>query len=976
MLKISEAPRASRKRRTAKAAPGFGATRPVVEGGMPLSFWTIVAATLVVPLFVGGRHPWGQVVLLGLSTLGLLMAGLSQLRKNKPAFPLSGAEWLVAAGVTLLALQLVPLPEEVLRILSPAVVRILPLWTKDGAPAQLGRWQQISLAPAETWHCLWLFLAYVFLFYVVLSTVKNRRDLVWTLASLGLAGFFAALVAFLQYASGTDRFLGIYEHPFRKASEYLTGSFSTKNHFGHFLGLAVGPLLFFVVGSGKESASSFLPGRTSSKAVGTAVRLFGPVALTVVLGAILFSLSRGAILATAVAVVFFVGVVLWRGLLRWKLALAILLACVAAAAIASLAEGQRLRQRLGSLFTADLEALDHRAARRLIWSTTIKAIPDFAPLGAGAGTFREVYPTYLSRHDFPRYFTHAESGYLQLALEMGFPGLVLGLMGIGLGLAWVGRAVASRADQDLVLAGAAIGTSLLVSIVHSFVDFVWYVPGCMVPTVILFGCVCRLAQFCRQTPQPEAKVPRWVFAGGLGLAGVVGLVGLVHLSGLAQAGTVWDQYLLAVRSGLAEDQAGRPTASETASLFESVDLATDERKLGLCDSIPSSEDSPEFDPRSPDDSDRSDRKPGSLNTLGSGQGEAQKDARAIPAHEEQETSVRLRQRIALLESVLRWFPYHARAHLELARCYLELFEAEQARSDAPLPLVHIRDAAKQCGFENPEARCRWLDAVLEDRREYLAKAKAHAVASLRLCPLLAENYLLLADLVFVDEEDTSLEERLVQQALRARPKDGTILFAVGQREMVAGNLEAGLRLWQEAFRCGTVYQERILRRLVGRVCPGDVATEVEFFVDFFDPPLALLRWLHDYYETQGAEAALTGLRERIAARAVEEAKQSSEQQAVDLWLLAARMFQKLGRQEERLVAAKEAYRLAPANYRVRYFLAEAYLATGDLGEAERHFQWCALRKPGNESLRQKLRQIHTRLVAGEGKATGPQGRSF
>lgn len=924
----------------------------------------LLGVLFVVPLFVGGRHPWGQVVLLGSATVGIVAAGISRFVKNPPAVHLSGAEWIIAAGVGLILLQIMPMPEPTLRWLSPAISRILPLWTAHGPLPELGPWRQISLSPAESWQCLWLFVAYVCLFYLVLWTIKSKPDVIRVLGLVGLAGVCAAVVAFLQYIAGTDKFLGIYEHPFRKASEYLTGSFSTKNHFGHFLSLSVGPLLFFVGWSRRESVHLLRLARGSEKVVAAFGRVTATLALTLVLAAVVLSLSRGAILSTAMALAFFLGVAVWRGIWRWRVAAGLLLACTLAGTIAFLGDGAELYERLRPLTSGDLETLDHRAARRLIWSTTLTALPDFAPFGAGAGSFRETYPVYLTRHDFPRYFTHAENGYLQVAFENGFPGLLLLLMAAGYGLSWMLRGLAQQEDRDLALAAGAAGASLVSSIVHSFVDFVWYVPACMGMTVVLLGIACRIAQLVKTAAGAEKQVPRWLLGSGILATAVLGVAGLGSLACLAQANIYWEQYLLSVRKSAPPGDGSGDQALEPASFAQPVDAEAPDLGIAPADSTrgPASEECDE--PSAETNSE------GVRGTVGGGHaGERPAGLAIINAadkapEKQEERSRQIRRLIAILKSAVGWFPYHARAHLELARRYVELFEAEQARSEAPLSLVHIRDAARQAAFSTPEARRRWLATVLGDRREYLDRAREHALTALKLCPLLAEGYLLLADLAFVVDQDEAVEKQLVQQALQARPKDGTILFVVGQRAMAVGDLESGLRFWQEAFQCGTVYQERIIRWLAGRISPADIAAEIEFFLHFFRPPLSVLQVLHDYYQSRGAEEALSRLREQIAARAVAEAKAASNLAAVDNWLLAARMYQKLGRHGERLAAAKEAFRLAPANYRVRYFLAEAYLAIGDLREAEKHFQWCLFRQPTNESLRRKLEQVHSRLVNG------------
>ncbi len=938
----------------------------------------VFGSIFLVPIFIGGRHPWGHFVLVICSVVAAIGWAFRAYRGKGIKVVWSNAEWILVAAAILLALQVLPLPSEVLRFLSPKSQGILFLWQGEFGKGFFGEWSCVSLTPAETLYSICFFVAYVIIFWVTVQILEDREDVCRMLRWVAVAGLAGALIGFVQFFSGTDKFLGIYEHPFRKASEYLTGSFSTKNHFGHYLALTVGPLLFLVAcGEGMSRARlgrAILPG-TKGCRFG---RVFWGVGLAIVIAAILGSLSRGAVLAGATAVIFFLLNALRVRNLAVSWVLAALVACAVAVSFVWWSEHVKVRERLASLTSGRLEELDPRGARRVIWSTVLGAIPDFAPLGSGVGSLREVYPGYLRRYDIPRYFTHAESGYLQIALEAGFPGLLLLVLGIVSVGAWVLRGLLANGDQHVVLASGAVGASVVASLLQSLFDFVWYVPGCMTVTTILVASACRLSHFSEREQKiagvasrgrqdfSQSRLGEW---SGLGLACFTVFVGLYGiLAGIwtfraALAAPYWDAYLLAQRNegNLQSEEEDAVGVSETA-IFEDKGCGVPEgAEDGLGEGV-SSEDQTVPTGVGREKINRVAGK--SAKHHSSRDGQLQPRRTRLSADESEpagNSAIASEQRtVTLLEKALSYFPMQARAHLALAESYLRLFELLQMQSENALPLSQIRDAAISSPFGCEEERWQWLGRVLGPRLIYLQEAKSHALAALKLCPLLGEAYLVLASLDFLWHGKGPSADVLVEQALKVRPRDGAVLFHAGQLAMLRGDFEKGIRLWQKAFQCGAVYQRRILRLLIGRVAPTSPGEELRFFLETFDPELSALQFLHNQFQGKLQEEDINPLREQIAQAAICDVEKLPPAQAAERWLLAAQMYAKIGAQDLRLWAAEKALECDPASYRVRYFLADALVAVGNYREAEKHYQWCLYRNPGNETLERRLRWLRQR----------------
>ncbi len=99
----------------------------------------------------------------------------------------------------------------------------------------------------------------------------------------------------------------------------------------------------------------------------------------------------------------------------------------------------------------------------------VAAAVTFGPAGSGLGTFEKVYRLFEPPSEVgPVYISHAHNDYLELAVEMGLPGIVLML----LFLAWWGRTawqVGRSHAFDQYAAAGVISTATI--LIHSAVDF-------------------------------------------------------------------------------------------------------------------------------------------------------------------------------------------------------------------------------------------------------------------------------------------------------------------------------------------------------------------------------------------------------------------------------------------------------------------------------------------------------------------------
>ena len=915
--------------------------------------WGLAGCVFVVPMLMGGRQALGQFVFVLLAVV-IAVAWMSRQALNgKFSWRYSSAEWLLVGGVLLLLLQTAPLSASLLSRLAPHTAELLPLWTAQGdSTTGLGAWSCISLTPAATWGALPVFLSYGLLFLVTVQRIDKVEDVERLLRWIAISAVAMAGLGLVQLLASNGKFFWFYEHPFSETSKVAKGSFTNRNHFAHFLALGLGPLIWWL-----QQKPSRKHGRTSTrsrwaKQFASKQQLSGlkSLALGIVLFAGLMSLSRGGVLAMSIAVAVCVAVCYRAGTLGSRFALGLGGVGLLIGSLLMINGTDRLSQRMDTLGSGSIEEVDEGGARRTIWAAVAKAIPNYALLGAGVGSHREVYPMYLEEPS-PTEYTHAENGYLQTLLEMGIAGLAMVVAGIGMCLFWCIEGLRTAASSRRLVCTGAILAGISVSILHSAIDFVWYVPGCMAVVALLAGCAFRMRQLAGKNPQKQPQpltisgrlIPATLAVGLLAL----GIWMIIGRFGAVLAEPHWDHYRI---MALAAE-----TGVETAVILET-------------------------------------------------------DAGVTVEDQQSSTLAVLDRMIDALEQVVRYAPDNSRARLRLAEAYVQRFDLQQQQASAEvgIPLAQIRDAAMRARNAASDETTRasvetWLQKTLQGQGEYLREALRHTHEGLALCPLQGEGYLYLAKLQFLSSEGTDKtgeggdKSAYVGQALRVRPFSGTVLLEAGQEAVLAGDITRGMQYWQRSFRCGYKHQQQLVELLAGRV-------PAAMLLDSLQPDLRAMRILHARYReletpdqangqanklyqlyaqsariqgiaapsAEAAEAWLASELRQLRTHHVQVAQAEAQtcqgedagEDAVERWLEASWLYGLLDDGAGAVHCAKAAFQNEPNHYQVRYALGCALARENRFSEAEQHIRWCVQRRPDNENLQGILRAVVKGRIVG------------
>jgi O-antigen ligase len=452
----------------------------------------LLALLLWSPLPAASVEEWSIFVL---ELAVAVMAAAYVLLDPKPAVNphlgpvLKNMRIVTAAFFGFLALQILPLPAGIVRLISPGSFEFRKLYAPEFAGM---KFMSLSIVPSATLR-EGLFLAACFLLgFLVIRTVSRGRAIRTVIGVLIGSGVFQALYGLFELGRARPRIL-FYEKLFSPGS--VTGTFVNRNHFSGYLeaivplalGLAVARMnmLTFGVKGFREKLVLW-----TSKGLLKNVLILG-AAVLMSLG-ILLSNSRSGLVVLAFSVFLFLGLSVvsfsrtgyrqpWIG----KSVRTTFLVVTALAVYIGVGSTVR-RFAVDDLLHED---------RPLYWANTADIVGDFPLFGTGLGTFASVYGAYEKGSSSEMQLVHAHNDYLEYIAELGVVGAVILIGGIlylavQAYLAWKKRRNAQARALGLggIVSLAGIG-------LHAFTDFNLHIPANMVLFAGVLGLTLVMAYY-------------------------------------------------------------------------------------------------------------------------------------------------------------------------------------------------------------------------------------------------------------------------------------------------------------------------------------------------------------------------------------------------------------------------------------------------------------------------------------------------
>ena len=407
----------------------------------------VAPAYLFLCLTLGGspQGVWGNAFL---QLLAVAIIAWALVERREEPLPRATRQLLaiIVLAILLVAIQLVPLPRDIWAALPGREFVVQGFALLGIAPGAM----PISLSPYDS---LAASLALLPPLGMLAATLMLRAyTTVWLAVGLIAGAMAGVLLGILQVSS-----------PFPEQSPWYlyrvsnfgvaTGFFANSNHMASLLLVTI-PFVA-AVGASLRGRSTDVRARSAGMAIA-----FSGLVLTI-LGLILNQSLAGY--GLGIPVVLASLLILFGLPARWtsRALPAIGLAGIAAVALIWTSPISAQLDEIGTSTSV--------ASRARIAANSVDLAREFAPLGAGLGTYPKVYqlnedPAAVDRW----YVNHAHNDYLELAVETGIPGIAL----ILIFLLWWGRQLwrmmRSPASDQFALAGAIATSAILI---HSLVDY-------------------------------------------------------------------------------------------------------------------------------------------------------------------------------------------------------------------------------------------------------------------------------------------------------------------------------------------------------------------------------------------------------------------------------------------------------------------------------------------------------------------------
>ena len=398
---------------------------------------------------------FGGIFSLAQAMLPLFCAFLLILTPQTPAFPTKVVVALFAPLILVMlwvVIQILPIPG-----LANSYWRL----TEGGSGT-------LSLHPTQTLHYLIYSLGYLAFGY---STFRAAMVVPGRIVAVNaVVILLACLYGLWVYASGNAQVLWL---PKTSYTENLTGPFINKNAFATLVGLGILACLAMALQRVGE-ISSRLTLRQRFKAFWLLVLVPGwPWLLAALVGfvALVLTGSRAGLLAGLCGIALLLGVLgAARTPVRWPLAATVTLLGVALLIVLG-AVGQTVGQRLTSL-ERDISTRDS------IYSLTHQLIGNNLTTGTGLGTYQQAFSTVRDAEllrILPATVEYAHHTYLELATELGLPGILLLGFAAMVVLAVLGQGLITR-RRAVIWPALGLASAVLVG-GHALADFSLSVPA-------------------------------------------------------------------------------------------------------------------------------------------------------------------------------------------------------------------------------------------------------------------------------------------------------------------------------------------------------------------------------------------------------------------------------------------------------------------------------------------------------------------
>ncbi|MCD6584134.1 MAG: O-antigen ligase family protein [Desulfobacteraceae bacterium] len=428
--------------------------------------YLFLTALLFTPMAFGTVETWSCLIMEVIICASALFLYFST--KQKIFYQVPGILPLILV-LAFILLQIIPLPGNLVKFLSPATFNIYHNSSGLIGPAD---WIPISICPRATIMELLRLSAYVLFYITAVQLLANRIFLkrtvevvAWFAALLSIIVIIEFITKRLNYPLPHDKILWI-----RQLSHGGTpaGPYVNRNHYAGLMEmifplilsmfLAFRPILTKI--SLKRRIADFFNQKRIHHHF-----LYGTAAILIATS-LLLSLSRGGIISLALSMNFFATFVIVKARQK-KTGLFIAIIIIIVLFLTGTSGWNAIFDRFENIRNQSGIIYDNRY---IIWTDCKEIIRDFPLLGTGAGTVENIYPIYRS---FPGndILEHAHNDYLEFLCTGGITLPTFMFFCLFSILFSATKSFNKRREWYSILLFAGCITSISAILLHSLVDF-------------------------------------------------------------------------------------------------------------------------------------------------------------------------------------------------------------------------------------------------------------------------------------------------------------------------------------------------------------------------------------------------------------------------------------------------------------------------------------------------------------------------
>ena len=437
------------------------------------------------PIPLGSNRPWAWAILeAGIGSLAIAWAwlyGLGRIHLHAPLRRAWPAMLLFACWLAWLAIQVVPLPADLLRMISPTRAG-LP--TPDAASAI----HTLSIDPYASVGFLLKSCAYVAAFCLALALMRRRERMKTIAIVIIAAGLIQALLAsFMHLAKlNGEVFFTAFSHV-----DVAHGSFANRNHLAGYLemclALGIGMMIATLRGGTTQTWKQRFRD-TAGWLLSTRVLL--RISLVIMVIALVMTRSRmgNAAFFTSMLVTGVIGLATSRHATRSTVILLVSLIIIDVFVAGTWFGVENVIKRYEeTTIYRELQPTGGSVEERLEPGLyAMDMLKDYPLTGSGGGTFYTAFPKYRPGV-ISAYFDHAHNDYVQFTTDAGVIGL--GLLGLIVLSTFVVALRTLYERRDPLCRGIAFGTTMgiIAVMIHSWVDFNLQIPANAFTFVVLLA---------------------------------------------------------------------------------------------------------------------------------------------------------------------------------------------------------------------------------------------------------------------------------------------------------------------------------------------------------------------------------------------------------------------------------------------------------------------------------------------------------